>query len=221
MRIGFLMLPLGLLLHLEQPTWGQVVQLPTLRVFTLSTTVSVTDRGSVSLGGVDYARSGSISRGVPVVGRLPAVGGPFRSHAAGHSMGANRVSVTATIIDHREWDEAIRAMATEQSHANPREEAMERRAELLSRHVARHASVTDRTTDPGSTSLEARRFRNQLVDAERQTEAGTFFARGQQALREDRRGVAAAYFRLAARRADGQLRDRALAHIKAISPEPE
>jgi hypothetical protein len=220
MRIAFLILPIGLLLHLGHQTWGQVVQLPTFRVFTLSTTVSVPDQGSVSLGGVDYARSASVSRGVPVGGRLPVVGGPLRSHATGHSIGANRVSVTATIIDHREWDEAIRAMATEQPQGNPREEAIARRAEFLSRHVARHASAIDRTADPGSMSIEAIRLRNQRIDAERQTEARNYFARGQQALQEDRRGVAAAYFRLAVRRGNDQLRDRALAHIKAIAPAP-
>ena len=44
---------------------AQVVQLPTFHYFTVNTTVSVPDRGSVYLGGVKRGAIRSSSRGIP------------------------------------------------------------------------------------------------------------------------------------------------------------
>lgn len=80
---------------------AQAVQLPTFRSFGVQTSVSVPDRGGMVLGGVNSASSGSTTRGF----------GPLRSRASGSSVGAATTSVHATIIDHREWDEAVLAEA--------------------------------------------------------------------------------------------------------------
>jgi hypothetical protein len=63
---------------------AQIIQLPTLRVFNVRTSVSVPDGGIINLGGVNRSASGSISRGVP---GLP---GPlFNNRGIGHSVGAS------------------------------------------------------------------------------------------------------------------------------------
>lgn len=80
---------------------AQAVQLPTFRYFSVDTTVSVPDRGSAYMGGVNRASSGSTSSGF----------GPLRNRASGSSVGAAGVSVHATIIDHEELDREVLAEA--------------------------------------------------------------------------------------------------------------
>ena len=74
----------------------QVVQLPTVGTFAISSSALVPDRGSASLGGVRSSASGSSQRG-----------GLFSNVARGGQTTASRVSVSATIIDLQEMDRAI------------------------------------------------------------------------------------------------------------------
>ncbi|MED5286366.1 MAG: hypothetical protein VYC71_10295, partial [Planctomycetota bacterium] len=66
---------------------GQVIQLPTYRTFGIGTTVLVPDRGTVELGRVTRGQIGAISRGVPVLGRIPGLGPVFRQRSVGASFG--------------------------------------------------------------------------------------------------------------------------------------
>src|SRR5262245_4559489 len=75
------------------------VQLPTFSVFNVTTTVSVPDRGGISLGGVDRGVDATISRG------------PIRNRGSGSSRTASGMSVHATIIDNSELDRAVLAAA--------------------------------------------------------------------------------------------------------------
>lgn len=75
------------------------VQLPTFHVTTARTTVSVPDGGSALLGGVSRAREGAVSRGVPLLGKLPGAGRPFKNRAIGRDVDVSQMSVTARIID--------------------------------------------------------------------------------------------------------------------------
>ena len=52
---------------------AQVVQLPTFQFFSVSTTVSVPDSGSSFLGGVKRAQYNGVSRGVPLVSKVPGL----------------------------------------------------------------------------------------------------------------------------------------------------
>ena len=76
---------------------AQVVQLPAVGTFSVSTTVSVPDQGTASLGGVGRSSYGTTSRGA----------GPLASRASGGQSSASSVSVSATIIDLAAMDEAI------------------------------------------------------------------------------------------------------------------
>lgn len=75
------------------------VQLPTIRTFSLSTTVTVPDRGSAYAGGVRHGFRQSSRRSHPL---LPT---PNRSFVGGAA--ANNVSVSAHMHDLREIDHAV------------------------------------------------------------------------------------------------------------------
>lgn len=79
---------------------AQVVQLPSVGTFSISTSVAVPDSGSGYAGGVGYGRSGSVSRG-------PGYG----PNASGRSIGGGGVSVHATVIDLEELDQMIRSQS--------------------------------------------------------------------------------------------------------------
>src|SRR5262249_38062594 len=75
------------------------VQLPTFSFFTVQTVVSVPDGGGMSLGGINRAADGSVTRGF----------GPLQNRALGSTRGASGASVHASIIDHQELDERVLA----------------------------------------------------------------------------------------------------------------
>ena len=69
-------------------SWGQTVQLPTFQSFSVQTTVSVPDRGSIYLGGVNRAGYRSTSSGVPGLSRLPGAGRLFRDSSTTANLSA-------------------------------------------------------------------------------------------------------------------------------------
>ncbi|MFN7731164.1 MAG: hypothetical protein ACK5OB_04630 [Pirellula sp.] len=77
---------------------AQVVQLPSMGTFSLSTTVAAPDRGSVFAGGNGGGANGSVSRG-------------YGNTAIGSQKGASSVSVKTTVIDLDELDRMIRSQA--------------------------------------------------------------------------------------------------------------
>jgi hypothetical protein len=84
---------------------AQVVQLPSMRQFSIETTVLVPDSGGAYLGGVNRSYLGRSARGTPGLGRL---GGNYAISSETHATGA---FVRATIIDHAELDEHVLAVA--------------------------------------------------------------------------------------------------------------
>ncbi|MEZ6137425.1 MAG: hypothetical protein R3C53_21260 [Pirellulaceae bacterium] len=76
---------------------AQVVQLPSYHNFSISTSVSVPDGGTMSLGGLGSGASSSTSRGW----------GPYSSRTGGSRAGGGSISLSAQIIDLQALDEAI------------------------------------------------------------------------------------------------------------------
>jgi hypothetical protein len=114
-------------------THAQVVQLPTVSSFGVSTTVSVPDHGSIFLGGSTVGRTGSVGRGFAVPGGHPLLWGNLQNGARSIS----RSRGTATIIDLREWDKAVLAEARRRkSRTGSTPNAVDCRAAAISRHVA-------------------------------------------------------------------------------------
>jgi type II secretory pathway component GspD/PulD (secretin) len=142
---------------------GQVVQLPTFQSFSVGTTVVVPDRGAAYLGGVNRAYYQSNRYGVPGLSGLPGVGRLFGNRSAASGVSSSGAYVTATIIDHREWDAAVLAAAQARSPAS-RVSETQRRAAFIARHIVRSGSSVKRGTplrlsalpNARSTSPEAR-----------------------------------------------------------------
>ena len=100
---------LGLFPSTTNTVWGQTVQLPTVRNFSVQTTVGVPDQGSTLLGSSPSYRWGGVSRGgIP---NQRGLGGGF-------SVPSARAHVT--IIDLDALDEAILAVASSNSLADHR-----------------------------------------------------------------------------------------------------
>ena len=87
------------------------IQLPSFGYTTVATTVSVPDRGSVQLGGINRYRGGRSQLGTPMVGRLPFLGRPFNNVAVGSEREALNMSVSAYIHDFQAMEESLMAQA--------------------------------------------------------------------------------------------------------------
>ena len=191
---------------------AQIVQLPTFEMFSLSTTVSVPDRGSAYLGGVNRASSGSTRHGLPGGGRL------FGNRGIGSSRGSSGVHVRATIIDHQELDRAVLAQAAARRNRADRVSRVDRRAGYLARNVARNDLRPSSDPPPRSLpSVEQIRRRNELARAEREAEVVFFFEKGQKAEAAGKRNVAKIFYQMAARRAHGALKSRLMARLQVIA----
>ena len=195
---------------------GSAVQLPTFSMFGLGTTVSVPDRGSVYLGGINRAATGRNEFGVPL---LPLR--PFKNSAIGMQRGASQMHVTATIHDFEAMDEYLLGQPTTfrslSSQQQPRSAVAALGRTLQPRVPGAGSSWTPaRPSDDQPTmsvaEARARRVRKQEV---RDEEAEEFFARGQKAESEGKANVARIYYQMAARRATGELQQQVLAKLDA------
>ncbi len=129
---------------------GQVVQLPVFHQFQVSTTVSVPDRGTAVLGGVGSSSRGIVGRSVPVVGRLPLAGRPFRRTAIGGGQSFSQMKLGVAILDLEAMDQAVLAEARQQrgqlasgrpASPTPNQDAATiARARFLTAHMGRRGS---------------------------------------------------------------------------------
>jgi type II secretory pathway component GspD/PulD (secretin) len=197
-----------LVAFLAQDALAQAVQLPSFHYFTVSTTVSVPDRGAAYLGGVSRAASGRVSRGVPLLGKAPGLGRLGRNDAIGSSIGTSGVSVSATIIDHRELDEAVLAEARARRGGAPLTEAVS------------DAPPRDRlpAAAPVASVADIRR-QNEIEDDAQQQEALALVAKGRQAEAAGKLSVARVYYEMAARRADEDLRRKIAEHMAKLAQQ--
>lgn len=120
---------------------GQVVYLPTYRVFAVQTSVLVPDQGIAFVGGVGHGFWGPHSfhrhpfgwhagpwrhgwwhhhHAVPVWGGFPVVSPFFGCRSWGFSYGFASTSVSATVIDHQAWDAAVLAQARAMRNPPPK-----------------------------------------------------------------------------------------------------
>src|SRR5262245_25650892 len=196
-----IVLALASLAHAQNPPQqplanapATTVQLPTFSVFNVTTTVSVPDRGGISLGGVDRGVDATISRG------------PIRNRGSAGSRTASGMSVHATIIDHSELDRAVLAAAAAKRGAEFA------KADSLSRGVAR----ADSASAPPDSVAAIRERAASAADLETQELAG-YFAKGQQAESEGKPAVARIFYDMVARRDRGQLKQQALTRLAALA----
>lgn len=198
----------------------QVVQLPTFEYFSVSTTVSVPDSGRAFLGGIDRAQYGRISRGFPLVNKLPGAGRLAGSRATGSSVGTSRASVSATIIDHDELDRRTLSAAAASRRGTPLVlNETDRKAAFLSSHVGNRESDTALMLTASAPPAPQRDIREEVASAERKrsAEIEALFARARKAEEAGRLGAARCCYEAIGRRgAESQRRE---ARIRMASLE--
>jgi hypothetical protein len=198
------------------------VQLPTFNATTVQTTVSVPDGGTALLGGIRRASEGSVTRGVPILDKVPGVSRLFKNRGIGRDVGLSQMTVTPRIIILEEEElrqtgfsyDTLSPLSQTPAAARPiavagaiaPDPAVARQADFLARNIARHpAPSRDMAAAPGLPSVEEVKRQNDLAKARRTSEAEDFFAKGQRAEAEGKAGVAKIWYEMAARRADGEL----------------
>ncbi|HVX15322.1 MAG TPA: hypothetical protein VHC22_29300 [Pirellulales bacterium] len=161
------------------------VQLPSSSIYGADTTVSVPDRGSVSLGGVGRSSTGSTAFG-------PSVGRGNRS--VGSSLSGSSASVRAKVHDIQALDRASNGNKNKKSSAQPSE-------------AARLANARQSSADqvpPGSVADARRRRAAEL--AANQAELQSNIKQAREAAAAGKPRVAAMFYKLAARQATGELK---------------
>jgi hypothetical protein len=191
------------------------VQLPVIQVFSVDTTVSVPDGGGAFLGGINRAADSSVTRGLPL-----AKGPLTRNRGLSSTRSASNMSVHATIIDHHELDQAVLAQAAALRSAravDPREVAIQQKADYITRNLARAEKPVVVQPEPTGPSVEEIRRQNEIAAANRAAEAQAYFAKAETAEAGGKPGVAKIYYQMVSRRAQGALKELADARIAALS----
>ena len=116
---------------------GQTVQLPTVVVFDVQTTVIVPDGGTMLLGSIGRSAMGESLRGVPILGNVPGAGRLFRNRGIGSEASARTATVSAEIIRMRELEPEILAEGNRRLKASSYmpDANTQRRAEFLTRNI--------------------------------------------------------------------------------------
>lgn len=194
MRVVWLLSSLCFVTFVAEAAQGQglptTVQLPSFHFFTVQTTVSVPDQGTMSLTGSRPASTGSTAYG-------PSALPPQRG--AGVNIGGGTTQVSATIHDMRELDEQLLKQA---KHANA--------------NSARPVLSLSAGTPPVGSVAEAARQRAEEV-AGINREAVNYFDQGRAAEVAGKPSVARIYYQMAARRATGELKNEVAARLAAVS----
>jgi hypothetical protein len=196
------------------------VQLPVIQVFSVNTTVSVPDGGGALLGGINRAGDSSVTRGLPLASKVPGLGRLTTNRGIGTTRSASNMSVHATIIDHHELDQAVLAQAAAMRTAravDPREVAVQQKADYISCNLARTEKPVVVHLEPAAPSVEEIRRQNAIAAANRNAEAELYFAKAQAAEADGKTVVARTFYQMAARRAQGVLKQQADARVAALS----
>ncbi len=182
---------------------GQTVQLPTYRVFQMPLNVVVPDGGTAFAGGTKSSIASRSTRGLPLLGPV--------SQSRFSSTGSNSVSVSATIIDHREWDAAVLAEAARRSRGRPQSPEQ----------IAAQRMTEQIRSQPSGQSLQqiaARARQSQQTQRTREeAEAIKLIRHGNECLAKGQYGAARIFFRTAIRQSSGTTRQLAERGLAAVS----
>jgi hypothetical protein len=170
---------------------AQTVQLPTFHQFGVSTTVSVPDRGSTSLGGMRRSATGSNQFGAP---GLPG------NRSGGAGMQGGGVGVSVQIHDFDAMDQDLHQQAAGMRGSDPR------RGNTIGQEFGRRNPANDSAV-PSLAEIRRRK----AAQKSSEDDVRSLMARGEEALADGRLGTAKIYFQMVARRAKGPLRDQAIA----------
>jgi len=91
----------------QSTTEGTTVQLPSLSVTTVATTVSVPDGGTVLLGGIKRLQEGRNERGIPLLSKIPYISRLFKNVGIGRTTQSLMMMVTPRIIIQEEEEDKL------------------------------------------------------------------------------------------------------------------
>ena len=208
MKYRTALLALALLGMGAAPAWAHpavAVQLPTYSFFGINTTVSVPDRGSVYLGGVNRAQSGLNEARSPL---LPFA--PFRNRGLSTGASAAGASASVYIHDFEAMDPYLRGQAS----SGPALASGDGVAGAK-RSVPQRSTTSSRPLVLSPAELARQQ---PLAPVDPQQEAENLFALGTEAQSQGNLGAAKVFYEMAARRATGELRTQILARLEVVSP---
>jgi general secretion pathway protein D len=90
----------------ETTTEGSTVQLPTLGVTSIGTTVNVPDGGTILLGGIKRLQETRTEEGVPILSKIPYINRLFKNVGIGRTTNTLMMTVTPRIIIQEEEEAA-------------------------------------------------------------------------------------------------------------------
>jgi len=216
-----------------QAQQNTTVQLPTFNFTTTSTTASVPDGGTGLLGGIMRASESSVTRGVPLLSKLPYVNRLFKNRGIGRDVSSWNQTVVPRIIILEEEEFFQTGISPETlsgrggggaggGFAGAVDPEIARKADFINRNVARHTPATPTIpSDRRLPSVEEIRHRHDLARAERASEAAEFFTKGQKAELDGKPGVAKVYYQMALRRAEGELQRLIVARLAKLAVAEE
>ncbi len=191
-------------------TSAQVVQLPTFQFFGISTTVSVPDRGSISLGGDASSSMSGFDNGFPGLGQIPIAGRPFGDRAIASRTQTSGLSVSAYIHDFEAMDESLL-----------REGKLLTSLEAGNVAIPSAQHIRPMVRDSAGRTSVAELRRQQTIDrTQTATSARRDFDRARQLLAEGKTGVAKAYLQRAGKTTDPALRAEIAVVLRNLSPPP-
>lgn len=178
----------GMFSAAEVQAQATTVQLPTFNFFTVTTTVSVPDRGGTSLGGIKRSSDGRNEFGAPL--------SPLGNRSIGSERQAANMSVHVTIHNLDELDQDILARAEFVNTVPAELEKIKRLAAAGNSSAGQAAAGLD--------TIRAQLAQEKLAE---QREALGIFEKGLAAEGEGKYKVARIYYQMALRRAQGELKD--------------
>ena len=202
----------------QQPT---TVQLPTFSFFNTNTTVTVPDRGSVYLGGVNRAATGRNEFGAPLL--------PFRNRSIGMERSASSAWVSVWVHDFEAMDQYLLSQPTafraaQAANSRPLVPRVASRQPPVAASLpvagdtwaARSNAAQQGPAGPTGMSLAELRAKHQREEQSRSEEAQKWFERGQGAEAAGKPKVARVYYQMALRRAAGPLQAQIAARLDAL-----
>ncbi len=189
------------------------IQLPSFGYTTVATTVSVPDRGSVQLGGINRYRGGRSQHGAPMAGRLPFLGRPFNNVAIGSEREALNMGVSVYIHDFQAMEESLMAQAA----AN-----RGRRAAIVTSPTFNRSQqiVGESTAAPSIAEIRQRRLERLQTEAaaekEHLAEMRDLWNRAKAAEAKGKISVAKVFYRMISRETSGRVREACLARIESL-----
>jgi hypothetical protein len=183
---------------------AQTVQLPTYRVFQMPLNVVVPDGGTAVIGGTKYSAASQSTRSLPLLGPV--------SRQRTLSRGSKSISVSATIIDHREWDAAVLAEANRGQSARPKT-PQQLAAERMTQQIRPLRPMAHSVADIAARAQRIVRSKQSREEAE----ALELIRHGEQCLAKGQIGAARIFFRTAMRQSSGAAHQLAQRQLNAMT----